>query len=264
MEKKKEYELSEIILGTRKLYQGYQKDLNLLKKLSTPTKKNVQDFYFYVYQDNGINPQLYCKYAKSQNALQKVILKVKDFAVGVFPDENIGQCIKDENGFYAISGTYRKNFPVEIKSPITFGRIATEVLDSEFIQRIKLEKEKTQHGYISSVDENSFLSLSQSFIQQHSYKNGPGTLYSSVTYYPNKDTILMSFGGKASNEKIEHILKTEYESEKLSKYHIDSITTSEILEKPIVLEKVAPCSMVEYKIVEEENQVVLVKVMGEK
>lgn len=264
MEKKNEYELSEIILGTRKLYQGNQKDLNLLKKLSTPTKKNVQDFYYYIPDDPRKGPVLHCNYTKNQNALQKGMSKVKDFVVGIALDENIGHCEKDEEGIYTITGTYGKKFPVEIKSPITFGRIATELLDSEFVQRIRLEKAK-EFGHIYSIDGKSNLSLSQCNIRQYSFRNGPGTLDSSVTYYPYTDTILLtSFDEKLSTEKIGSILKVKFESDKLDKYHIDSITTSEILEKPIVFERVNPCSMVEYKIVEEENQVVLSKVMSKR
>ena len=64
MEKKNNYDLSEIILGTRKLYQGHQKDLNLLKRLSIPTKPNVQDYYFYVHENTKKEPELYCEYTK--------------------------------------------------------------------------------------------------------------------------------------------------------------------------------------------------------
>lgn len=264
MEKKKEYDLSEIILGTRNLYQGHQKDLNLLKKLSTPTKKNVKDFYYYVYQGDRKTPELYCSYTKNQNALQKGMSKIKDFVVGIAIDENIGHCEKNEEDIYTISGTYGKKFPVEIKSPITFGRIAMELLDSKFVQRIRLEKAK-EFGHIHSIDEKSNLSFSQSTIRQFSYRNGPGTLDSSVTYYPYTDTILlMSFDEKLSTEKIGFALKVKFGSDKLDKYHLDSITTSDILEKPIVFERVAPCSMVEYKIVEEENKIVLSKVMSKR
>lgn len=72
---------------------------------------------------------------------------------------------------------------------------------------------------------------------------------------------MTSFDEKLSTEKIVHALNVKFETDKLDQYHMDSITTSDIIEKPIVIERVAPCSMVEYKIIEEENQVVLSKII---
>lgn len=263
MEKRKEYDLGEIILGTRKLYQGHQRDIKLLKHLSTPTKKNVEDFYFYVYQADRKEPELYCNYLKHQNALQKGMSKVKDFVMGVYLDENMGHCIKDEQGIYTIEGTYGKKFPVQIKSPITFGRIASEILDSEFVQRIKLEKAK-EFGHIYSMDQKSNLSLSQCNIKQFSYRNEQGSLDSSITYYPKTDTIVfISFDKKMSTEIIERALKVKFPADKLDEYHLTSIHTSDILQKPIVFEgEIKPCRFVEYEIKEEENQVVLSKKRG--
>ncbi len=266
MEKKNNYDLSEIILGTRKLYQGHQKDLNLLKRLSIPTKPNVQDYYYYVHENTKKEPELYCEYTKNQNILQKGMSKVKDFVVGIAIDENMGHCEKNEEGIYTISGTYGKKFPVEIKSPITFGRMASELLDSEFVQKIKLEKANGL-GHIRSCDNKGIITFSQANIRFYKYKEAypNASLECSVVYYPYTDTILlMAFDEKISTEKAGYALKTKFEASQLDKYHLDSITTSDILEKPIVLERVAPCSVAEYRILEEENQVVLSKVMSKR
>lgn len=261
MEQKNKYELIQLILGVRKLYQQHEKELRLLNYLCTPTKKNVEEYYFYVYQRDKRNPELYCSYTKKQNCLQKGMSKIKDFVIGIALDENLGYCMKDSNDIYSIEGTYGKKFPVEIKNSITFGNMATELLNSEFVQKIKLEQ-ANEFGHIRSCDEKSILSFSQSNIIFTKYKSTYPNIQldCGVNYYINTDTILlMSFDEKLSNKKISEALKVEFESSKLDKYHLDSVTTSTILEKPIFEEKIKPCYEIEYEIKEEERVVLLKK-----
>lgn len=265
MENKNEYELVELILGTRKLYQGCEKDLKLLKHFCTPTKKNVKKFHFHIYQRDKCSPELYCSYTKNQNVLQKEISKVRDSVAGIALDENIGFCSKDNDGNYLIKGTYGKKFPVEIKSPVSFGKITSEILSSEFVQKIRLKK-TNDIGYIRSSDEKAILSFSPCDIRlyefKESYPNAP--LDYSVIYCSETDTILFtSFDEELPIEKIAQALKIKFSANKLDRYHLTSIHSSDILQKPIVFEeKIKPCRFVEYEIKEEEKQVVLAKKRG--
>lgn len=259
MEKKNEYKLNELILGTRNLYQGHQKDLRLLKDFCIPTKNNIEDFSFYVYQgyptkDSG----LCCDYKKRQNTLQKGMSKVKELVIGKDLTENTGFFQKGEDGIYTIISP-QKEFPVKITGPISFGRLTSEILESEFVKNIKLQKEEANINHIESVDGHSNVSFSQNNIREYHYKNQYPDYC--LTYCGSTDTILfMAFDEKMSTENVGYALNVTFPASGLSKYHIDSITTSEILEKPIVLERTEPCKVVEYRIVEEENQVVFQRV----
>ena len=250
MEKKNEYELIELILGTRNLYRQHERDLRLLRHFCTPTKKNVKDYYFYVHQSDKKSPELYCSYTKNQNAFQKKISRIKDFIVGNDLTENDGLCVKDDSGNYTINGFHSK-FPVKITSPITFRNMASELLDSEFVRKIKLTKDNS--GAIKSSDENSSLYFTQCNITLDN------VLGYCIKYLSTNDTIMfMSFDKKISTEIIEHTLKVKFPADKLNEYHLTSIHSS--IQKPIVFEeKIKPCRFVEYEMKEEEKQIVLSK-----
>lgn len=252
MEKKNEYELIELILGTRDLYQQHERELRLLKYFCTPTKKNVKEYNFYVYQCDKNNPELYCSYTKNQNALQKVLSKVKYFLVSADSTEFDRLCVKDNDAHYSTKG-FHGEFPIKITSPITFRNMASEILASEFVQKIKLTKNNC--GVIKSSDENSSLCFNQYNI---TLNNKLGYF---IRYLSTNDTIMfMSSDKKISTEIIEHVLKIKFSANKLDEYHLTSINSSDILQKSIVFgEEIKPCHFVEYEIKEEENQVVLLK-----
>lgn len=261
MEKKDDYKFSELVFGLRGEYQKYENSLAVLKHFCQSEKNIGNGFRFFVHQLDGRSPELHCSYVEKGNFVQQGISRVKNLVVGV-PE---GICKKDSNDYYYIEGFPRK-FPVRVNASISFTRMADEVLDSLFVQKIKLEK-ANELGYIRSIDPKGILFLSfgniRHFKFQGDYPNAP--LDYSVLYDAYKDTILFtSFDKKLSLERIREIVGLEFSKEQLDSYHIDSIDSSEVSKKSIILDEFPLCDQVECAIFEDKEKIVLTKRIGKK
>lgn len=259
MEKKDNYTFSDLVFGLRGEYQKQVKTLNLLKHFCKSEKGIGNDFYFFVHQEEGQEPELRCRYSKQENLVQKGISKIKNLVIGI-PE---GVCRKDYRDNYYIDGSSVK-FPVEVQAPISFTSMASEVLESEFFQKMKLQK-ASNPCYIRSANKEGVLLLSfdgvQYFKYQGDYPNG--TIDYSAVYDAYKDRILFTaFDKKLSMERLKETIYTEFSKGQLDSYHVNLIDSSGILEKRIVLDEIRSCSMTEYTIFEDKEKLVLTKWMS--
>lgn len=251
------YTLGQVILGLRDEYQKHQSDLRLLKDFCDVDEKKVADFRFSVFQPENRQPELHCDYEPKQNKIEKLIANFRKKTGSYIYGKYKAILVTDNNSYHFCSN----NYPVHIRKCYSnmdksFQEKTTEILNSDFSKNIK-----TKYIEIVNTEINYALTIEQRLINLYIRESNNKFPRSVILYGPREDIIsICSFDKKISSELIESVLEIKVPKEKLSNYHIGIIDTTEVIAKPINLQRIQPCKQVEFSIQEEEKQIVLSKV----
>lgn len=259
MEKKDYYTLKEIILGLNNEYQLHQRELEKLKEFCEMDEKKVVDFNFTVFQPGfpleRRNPVLLCHYEPKQNIIQRVITNFSK-KNGLYFDNSTAYLVTDYNQYYFYG---HSGYPIHVKYDYGIDQKFHEqvhiILDSDFSRNIN-------SGYIDTIcsDIDSNFHIAFNCIRLVIQSDTDQFQKSRIHYDSTSNSLEFSMDrGTLSNQYIEDILNLKFASSDLNPYHITTINTSKMTEKPIVLGYVGPVHSMEFSIIEEENQVVLSK-----
>ena len=233
---KKIYTGAEIIFGTRNEYLDLNNKFKKLRDLTDISNdKQIKDIDFYIRKDvKEKKPELYCDFKQNDKTLRglKEHLEKNVFHTYVY-GRNISKVLKSNNDEYFLPHDFYNAY-ISKENQKEFGKIATEILNSDFCNNSKF-------SYISC--EESLCSLTKNSNGIHIY-NELGLIYDKadflcyLDYFADEDKIRV-FGNEQipiTKDMIERMLNVTIKAEDLTEYERELIDSSKSAVKPIYID----------------------------
>lgn len=256
MEKRYYYELREVIFGLRSEYLKNREKLKELRRLCISDDKKVKDFFFAIWEERGMNPELICEFIQKESKLSS---KLKELMHLQTIGKTSAICVKDNNDrYYIINPFYNASIIPRLEKE--FSLQADEILNSDFVKRIKISELTSGITFNDSMISAS-LQTTQERIDFSIYRENKYFNKFSSIYVANGDAIsFIMLDKNIPATQLENIFYIRIPKNQFNDYQQDIIESNSSTKKQIVFADANSKKIgTNYNIEEDEKQIVLRK-----